>query len=84
MKDDFSNWPGQIRKREMSFSTSLAKITGRRIIIANQYRSTKERRSFQTVERKNNNISDFGKIKCKRSNEICLPVFIIGLQTKIY
>ena len=60
-RNEFSNRSGQ-DKRKMSNIAGLS-------------RPTKQKRSFQTGEKNNNNISDLDDNKCKCVNEMCLSVF---------
>ena len=62
----------------MSYLTRQAK-KGKMNNIAGQSSSTKQRWSFQTGGKKNNNVMDLGDNKCKCANEICPSVFIAGL-----
>ena len=47
--------------------------------IAGQSGPTKQRRSFKTGRKKNNNALELGNIKYKCPNEMCLSVVITGV-----
>ena len=66
----------QTGKRKMSLTMCWAGKRGK------NFRKKKQRQSFQTGGKKNNNVSDLGNKKCKCANEMCFTVFITGLQTR--
>ena len=52
--------------------------------ISGQSGPTKQKRSFQTGELENNNVSDINDSKCRYADEIRLSVVIAGLLLDVY
>ena len=74
MRSDFSNKPGQACKREMSLPTRREKKKIQINNIAGQSEPTKQRQSFQTGRKKNNNVSYLGDNIC--ANKMCFDFFL--------
>ena len=74
-----------LAKEKWVFQRAGPKEKGRQIIWrVSPERQKKKKKKFSKWRKNNNNVSDLGDNKCKCANEMCLSIFITGLEPKIY